>query len=275
VKRKDLPISQRDYHSLHWLLYIYLQQGRQREARELLTTIRENLPQFPESDPRMRLYGTYLQGMMVATYLAETEQWEAADTVLPPEGSAAPKAAVPAPYRGFVVLAQAPALFGRGLAAAMRGSADAEEAKGALRAIREQEIDTAGVPEILTDPMLEIQELEIDAAARATGGDFDEAIAAMKQAVALADAMPPPSGPPPIIKPPHELFGEILLRADRPAEAAKQFERSLYRHPGRARSLLGAARAAARQGDREGAASLYQKLSRQWRGADGELPKLQ
>jgi hypothetical protein len=28
VKRKHLPISKRDYHGLHWLLYIYLQQGR-------------------------------------------------------------------------------------------------------------------------------------------------------------------------------------------------------------------------------------------------------
>src|SRR5204862_6468905 len=35
VEQKNLPISQRDYHDLHWLLYIYLQQGRysQAEAR--------------------------------------------------------------------------------------------------------------------------------------------------------------------------------------------------------------------------------------------------
>ncbi len=28
VKSKGLPISARDYHSLHWLAYVYLQQGR-------------------------------------------------------------------------------------------------------------------------------------------------------------------------------------------------------------------------------------------------------
>src|SRR5262249_21524957 len=50
----------------------------------------------------------------------------------------------------------------------------------------------------------------------------------------------PPSGPPLVIKPAHELFGEILLRAQRPQEAAEQFATSLRRHKNRARSLLGA-----------------------------------
>jgi tetratricopeptide (TPR) repeat protein len=248
VKRKGLPISQRDYHSLHWLLYIYLQQGRAQEAKKLLETIRASLPQFPKSDPRMLLYGTYLQGMMAATFLVETEQWDAADAVLPQERSAAPPTGVPAPYRGFVVLAQAPAIFARGLSAAMKDSAGARESVAALRAIREQEIDTAGVQEIITDPMLQIQELEIQAAARAAGGNMDEAIAAMNKAIALADAMPPPPGPPPLIKPPHELFGEILLRANRPAEAVKQFQQSLFRHPNRRLSREGAARAAEQGG---------------------------
>ena len=36
MKRKNLSPSVRDYHSLHWLLYVYLQQGRYRKAEELL-----------------------------------------------------------------------------------------------------------------------------------------------------------------------------------------------------------------------------------------------
>jgi hypothetical protein len=61
-------------------------------------------------------------------------------------------------------------------------------------------------------------------------GHLDDAIATMQQATALEEKMPPPSGPPPVIKPAHELFGEILLRAGRPAEAAPQFATALYRH---------------------------------------------
>ena len=39
VKRKNLSLSLRDYHSLHWLLYVYLQQGRYTQAEELLASV--------------------------------------------------------------------------------------------------------------------------------------------------------------------------------------------------------------------------------------------
>ena len=87
--------------------------------------------------------------------------------------------------------------------------------------------------------MTEIQEVEIAAMAAAAQGN--EAITIMRQATALEEALPPPPGPPLVIKPAHELFGEILLRAKRPKEAAEQFATSLRRHKNRARSLLGAA----------------------------------
>ena len=31
----------RDYHSLHWLLYVYLQQGRYNQAEQLLTLMKK------------------------------------------------------------------------------------------------------------------------------------------------------------------------------------------------------------------------------------------
>jgi hypothetical protein len=37
VQQHNLPISQRDYHSIHWLLYSLLQQGRYHDAEALLT----------------------------------------------------------------------------------------------------------------------------------------------------------------------------------------------------------------------------------------------
>ena len=94
-------------------------------------------------------------------------------------------------------------------------------------------------------PVLEIQGLDIAAAASAKG-DFEEAIATMRRATSLEEAMPVPPGPPPMIKPSHELFGEILLRAGRHEEATRQFATALFRHPGRAQSLAGPEQAAAR-----------------------------
>ena len=59
VKQKNLPISKRDYHSLHWLLYIYLQQGRYGKAEALLTQMRQSLAEFPKDDPRNLIFGTF------------------------------------------------------------------------------------------------------------------------------------------------------------------------------------------------------------------------
>ena len=44
MKHKNLPISKRDYHGLHWLLYIHLQQGRYGKAEELLNVMRQSSP---------------------------------------------------------------------------------------------------------------------------------------------------------------------------------------------------------------------------------------
>jgi hypothetical protein len=76
------------------------------------------------------------------------------------------------------------------------------------------------------------------AVASAAKGKPDKAIKIMEKATALEESVSPPPGPPPLIKSSHELFGEILLRASRPKEAAKQFARSLLRQPdGHTRSL--------------------------------------
>src|SRR6185503_6658088 len=89
----------------------------------------------------------------------------------------------------------------------------------------------------------EIFELEIAALSASTKKDHEKAIELMKKATALEEATNAPYGPPSLIKPSHELFGEILLRAGKPAEAAQQFKVSLLRQPNRARSLLGLERA--------------------------------
>jgi hypothetical protein len=201
----------------------------------------------PPDDTRSQVYGgTYIQATMAATFLVETEQWaQAAEPLGSPEPEAALQAGEGDPYQALAALARTPAVFARGLAAAMTGSGDVREPITTLQAVRKQ---VAGAPVAFAAdmaPVLEIQALEIAAAASATEGDLDEAIATMRRATALEEAMPVPPGPPPLIKPSHELLGEILLRAGR-HEAAEAFATSLFRHPGRAESLEGARQAAQR-----------------------------
>jgi tetratricopeptide (TPR) repeat protein len=119
-----------------------------------------------------------------------------------------------------------------------------------------------------------IRELEVAALSASMKKDHDKAIDLMKQATALEEKMSAPYGPPSLVKPTHELFGEILLRAGKPAEAAEQFKTALLRQPNRARSLLGAARAAAQSGNHAAATAAYTTLLEQWKQADESLPEL-
>jgi tetratricopeptide (TPR) repeat protein len=277
VQQHNLPISQRDYHSLHWLLYSYVQQGRYQEAEALLTLIRDSLPKFPEDDARMRMYGAFLHASMAAAFVVDTAQWDEAVTHLQAHiagDATAPPASGANPYQAFTVLTRAPALYARGLAAAVHGTPEAQQAITELRAIRTQLPDK----EIFGMPMatvVEVQALEIAAAASAAHSDFETAVTTMQKAVALEEAMPPPPGPPLVIKPAHELFGEILLQARRPTDAGQQFATALYRHPNRARALLGAARAAAQNGEHEPAGRAYAQLLQQWQPSTVQFPERQ
>ena len=94
----------------------------------------------------------------------------------------------------------------------------------------------------------------------------------MDEALEVVADMRLPNGAANPVKPPYELYGEILLMLDRPKEARDRFETSLLRMPGRSRSLLGAARAASAAGDQTGATGYYRTLLSNWTGRD-QLPE--
>jgi tetratricopeptide (TPR) repeat protein len=281
AQQKDLPIGKRDYHSLYWLFYVYLQQGRYREAEALLTQMQKSLAEGPKDNRNFLGYGIYIYSSMATAFVVETARWDLATKLIDPlqrdavsfieavEGS-------PGPYQAPAQYVQALWIFTRGIAAAQKNSLDAQKSIEALQALEQrastEELPGVGLPLL---KVLEIQRLEIAAVTSASKGKLGEAIKSMEQATAVEDSGPSLPGPAPQIKPSHELFGEILLQIDRSTEAQKQFWTALFRQPDRARSLLGAARAASRQGDSENAMSFYSKFLRQWQQSDSGLPELQ
>lgn len=263
VKRKGLPTGKRDYHSLQWLHYAYLQQGRYQKADAIFQLKLQDMRTVdsdatgPDSKINRRV-GKYYERMAGASVF-ERERWKLAEALAQPSGWK-PKGH-----------AQASLIFIRGFAAAMQGRGEAARHLADLQAIRSQ-----GIKENFFErpEQLDIWELEIRAVMAASKKDYENAITLMKEATAIEEALPAPSGPPRIIKPTFELFGEILLRAGKPKEAARQFATSLLRHPNRARSLLGAARAAAGSDDRLRAIEQYSKFLTIWAEADPTLPEL-
>jgi len=293
MKRKNLSPNVRDYHSLHWLLYVYLQQGRYRKADELLTLMKQTMSESTYDNKLRPNYYENNYANMAAAFVVETERWELATKLFPasvPGEPVAPELAAigshtghSAPQTSSSSSSSAPSsdgpmtvrssnrsqtlpIFVRGLAGAVSGSAEAEKSLMALKSMSGLEGPGVG--------MLGIREMEIAALRAATKQDYESAISSMRFATKLEEAMGPPSGPPGIIKPAHELYGEILLLAGKPGEAAEQFRIALLRQPNRARSLLGSARAAAKSGDATTAATAYAKLLAQWQQADEGLPEL-
>jgi tetratricopeptide (TPR) repeat protein len=268
VKAKGLDVGKRDYHSLHWLQYIYLQQGRFREALELLSEMERSLAEMDPSDQRSLAFAAFTHAQMAASFVIETERWDS--ELISGEPRSVPRDAQSAmgdinPFAAYAVVAEIPALFARGMARAAVDSPEARESAERLRSIREtSEVQEPFVSAILRGT--EIQELEIEALASASRGQLDEAVRVLQKAAAIEAATPPPPGPPPLLKPSHELLGEILLRANRKRDAAEQFEISLGRHRDRARSLLGLGRS----GDSEA----HRRFLQQWSGADESLPEL-
>ena len=271
MKRKNLGRSVRDYHSLHWLLYAYLQQGRYNQAEQLLKLMKKVMSESTYDNKLRPGYYENNYANMAAAFVVETERWNLATELFQTEPSAvaADQTSATSSHGGHggngaaTVRTSTANLtlppFVRGMAAAVEGSAAMDENLEKLRNIGS---NTA------------IREFEIKALSASMKNDHAKAIELMKNATMLEEQTSAPYGPPSLIKPTHELFGEILLRAGKPAEAAAQFKKALVRQPNRARSLLGAARAAAKSGDSAAATLAYTKFVEQWKQADEGLPEL-
>jgi tetratricopeptide (TPR) repeat protein len=207
-------------HSLDWGQYGDLQRGdgeRARLWRERLQTIIE------ESDGQERAASTL--PLLDARQRIETESWE----VLPLDDGT-PTVEV----------------FTTGLSAAKLGELDQARRAVALLESRAKEpndrYDGGGDP-------ARIMKLEVLALLQLAKGRRDAALETLDSAVAIADSMGPPAGPPSPMKPAHELYGEVLLEVGRPERAAELFRASLERTPNRALSVRGLTRAQAAAGE--------------------------
>jgi len=274
MKRKNLSPNVRDYHSLNWLLYVYLQQGRYRKAEELLTLMKKTMSESTYDNKLRPGYYENNYANMAAAFVIETERWKLAPTLFPQS------VVVTSTGTGMTTHGGHGPAVTESSSMTVRSSTSSQRLSSLVRGFAiahgvsfpESLPIASGVPPIVDTPP-SIGELEITALTLSLKNDLP-AIEIMKRAVGVEEQMAPPSGPPALIKPTHELFGEILLRAGKPVEALEQFNKALLRQPNRARSLLGAARAANAKGDRQASRAFYAKFVEQWQQADQDLPEL-
>jgi predicted Zn-dependent protease len=126
----------------------------------------------------------------------------------------------------------------------------------------------------LDQKILEIIVDELDASILYAEGKKEEAIERMKKTATEESGLTFEFGPPDIVKPSHELLGEMLLEMNKAQEAQSYFELALERAPRRVLSLKGLALAAKEAGNEEIALKARNEWKEIWKNADETVRKL-
>ncbi|HUE23156.1 MAG TPA: hypothetical protein VMQ86_15830 [Bryobacteraceae bacterium] len=239
IARMHLPEGREDFHTLSWLEYANLMLGKFEEARGNVDLAKQAADRNPQNKNVSQQYHT-----MLARYILETGKWER----IPLEGSTdAPAGHEPMPGMpggGMRYAGQGAWIFIAGLSAAKLADPDqAELARVRLSAMR-QSMESSG--DAYAAKPIAIMENEVSSAVQLARGRKPEAVRLARQAADIESTLAAPSGPPEPIKPALEFYGEVLLDAGMPAEAATAFEQELLRTANRTPSVEGLARATAK-----------------------------
>jgi hypothetical protein len=276
--REKLSANHHDFHSLQWLVEMPFERGRRAEA-----------------DAALKLWGDEVRGGLarqhrtayaveVGSYLRRTGEWTRVDELLAP--LTAPAAEEPgdeAPrIGGGSACTQAVAASGGELAenvAVLETRALAASMQHDLAATKRllAELDAARARlrplQASTQPKDTLAKLDADAAlerttllARASSNDRALLAALRKSAAAGTADTGGESNPSGFVA--HEEIAELLAHQHDAKGAAAEFALALADHPGRARSLLGAARAAIATNNLAAAKKAYEVLLAQWTEAD-------
>ncbi len=146
-----------------------------------------------------------------------------------------------------------------GMSAAHRG--DMETATAAIDRLEVLQKQATADGKTYDAKVITILGKEVMAVTSLLSGDTQRAVEIAREAAEMEmREMNAPSGPPVPMKPAVELYGDILMAADRPVEALVAYERSMQWIPQRTPSILGFANAANAAGDTETADEMFTKI---------------
>ena len=226
-------------HAMDYMVYAYLQLGRDDAARRVMDEAA-----LATGQSFMRFAGPYALTAMPARYAIERGEWRQA-TKLDSIASSYP-------------FTTANTHFARGLGAARSGDpVTAERESQELARLRDA---LKAAKSDYWAGEVEVSRLGVLAWAALAQGKRDEALSLMRSAADAEDKSEKHIVTPGRIVPARELLGDMLLELKRPAEALKEFEASQVREPERFRGYYGAAQAAAQSGDKAKAKRYYTKL---------------
>jgi tetratricopeptide (TPR) repeat protein len=220
--RKEHDIGE-ELHSMDYLVYAYLQSGREPEAAHLLQQLRA-MPKLNTADFKIG----YASTAMPIRYFVERQKWADAAAVVAP---------VDAPPHVIAI-----AIWAQGLGLARSGhAAETDQQISALQQI-EEKLRVSG--NTYWSSQVRVMKREVMAWSAQAQSKGDDAVALLRQAADEEDAtekLPVTPGP---IVPAREQLGDLLLQQGHAVLAATEFQAALANAPGRRGALRGASEAA-------------------------------
>lgn len=234
-------------HPMDYLVYAYLQQGRDSAAAQVVSRAVAQPDRFYSG-----ILG-YNFAAMPARQAVERSMWRDAARLAIPTGGAPP-------------YVSALTHFARAIGAARSGAPEAARADAETLADLRDELDERG--DGYWSVVVGAQALAAESWIAHAEGRKDDALRLAREAAELEETVEKhPVTPGPLL-PARELLGDLLMEMDRPREAMEAYDATLEREPNRARALFGAARAAELAGEESVARKRYGELLELMREAD-------
>ena len=243
------------FHAMDFLVYAYLQTGREEDAQKIIDEVRA-MP------PMKDMYGMgfdptkFALSAFPASYALEMHHWS--------------EAAQLTPVAGASDLDQSMTYTARAVGAARGGNPEQAKKEIAQLETIQKKLEPnkkkdEGEYEGVTD------ELTLARAWLAyADGKRDEATASLRTIADKAKGEAEASEGVPA----HEMLGDMLLEASRPEEALTEYEASLTNDPGRFDSLYGAAKAAEASHKNDKARDYYSQLVTNCKGSQSQRAEL-
>jgi hypothetical protein len=241
------------FHAMDYLVYAYLQSGREQQARTVIEELR-TMPAIDDMynmgfDARLFALSTFTAG-----YELELHHWREAAQLSPVPGAARRMRA--ATYAAQVI-----------------GSAHSRQAERAHQAFRELERMAA---ELSKDDRAAVRDVQEQMASvrpwvEYADGKSAQALKSLRRLALKDQAVSEISEG----VPEREMLADLLLELARPEEALLEYQAELKINPGRFNSLYGAAQAAERAGKKEQANAYYTQLVSNCDGARPERHELE
>jgi hypothetical protein len=240
-------------HAMDYMVYAYLQLGRDNEARAVVDEMAQST-----NYSTANFGAPFALAASPARYAVERGDWRGA-------------AALEVNQTKFPQV-EAITHFARALGAARSGNPEA--AKADIAKLAELRDKLRDAKDAYWSNQVDIQHQIASAWVLHAEGKYDEALAGMKAAADAEDKTEKAPVTPGPLAPARELYGDMLLERGMAKEALAAYQATMAKEPNRFNGFLGAAQAAVALGDKATARADYEKLIALTADSNSERPAL-